>query len=113
MEKLRMTDLPDSESRVLLHLYANRQIEQGGVHVFQSGERTRLGPAGTSLDEVLVVLQGFGFVPLNGKDHPIETGDFVALEPGEERNVVSSEEDPLVIAWYVMEPVDRAKHLGI
>lgn len=111
MEKLKFADLPDSESRILMSHFAKRSIKEGAVQLFKPGERLALAPGHDALDLVFLVLQGFGSVPSGGKSGGIETGDTVILEAGDERTVVSSEEDPLVLAWYVMEPVDQANFL--
>jgi mannose-6-phosphate isomerase-like protein (cupin superfamily) len=41
-------------------------------------------------------------IPIDGTEYPVETGDVVVVEAGEDHHTRSSEEDPLVAVWYVL-----------
>lgn len=49
--------------------------------------------------ECFFILQGEGWVELNGKREPIGVGDVLVIEPGEDHHMISSEHNPLVLIW--------------
>jgi hypothetical protein len=49
------------------------------------------------------VVQGRGVRPIDGTDHPIETGDVILVEAGEDHHTTSSVEHPLVAVWYLFD----------
>ena len=55
------------------------------------------------VDQVFLFVQGQGVIPIDGVEYPVQTGDVVIVEAGEDHHTRSSEDDPLVAAWWVME----------
>ena len=104
MKKLRITDLKCSGCRLLGGLLGEAKIAGGGVYVFRSGQTAHPEPRHVhDVDEVFVFLQGKGVLPINGVEHPVQAGDVVIVEAGEDHHTRSSEHDPLVAAWWVMD----------
>lgn len=107
MKKLQTSDLKQGQDRLLPQLFGRRRVTNGGIHVFKPGECAHPEPHAHDTDEVFIVLQGSGTMPVNGVSHPIVTGDVVIIEAGEDHHTTGSVDDPMVVAWYLMEPVDR------
>jgi mannose-6-phosphate isomerase-like protein (cupin superfamily) len=103
MKHIRITDLVPSDSRLLPAELGDRTISHGGVYVFKPGEIAHPEPVHVhDTAEVFIFIQGSGIIPIDGVEVPVKTGDVVIVEAGEDHHTRSSEEDPLVAAWYVM-----------
>jgi mannose-6-phosphate isomerase-like protein (cupin superfamily) len=101
---MRLSDLQCSASRLLPERFGDKNITGGGLYLFQPGETAH--PEARHVhdaDEVFIFCQGRGVIPIDGVDYPVQTGDVVIVEAGEDHHTRSSEEDPLVAAWYLME----------
>jgi mannose-6-phosphate isomerase-like protein (cupin superfamily) len=104
MIKMCLSDLPYSGSRLLPERFGDKKITGGGLYLFQPGETAHPEAQHVhDVDEVFIFCQGRGVIPIDGVDHPVQTGDVVIVEAGEDHHTRSSEEDPLVAAWYLME----------
>jgi mannose-6-phosphate isomerase-like protein (cupin superfamily) len=105
MKRLRITELGPDGSRLMPELLGAARIAGGGVHCFKAGETAHPEPRHVhDVDEVFIFLQGRGVLPVDGIDHAVEAGDVVIVEAGEDHHTRSSDEDPLVAAWYLMGP---------
>ena len=103
MKMFKLSDVNYNDTRLLPDLLGDKIISHGGVYVFKPGETAH--PEARHVhdtDEVFIFIQGKGVIPIDGVDYPVETGDVVIVEAGEDHHTRSSEEDPLVAAWYVM-----------
>ena len=104
MIKLTVKDIEFSDSRLLPGVLGDKRITGGGVYVFEPREVAHPEPRHVhDVDEVFIIVQGQGVIPIDGVEVPIRTGDVVVVEAGEDHHTRSSEEDPLVTAWYLME----------
>ncbi len=104
MKKLTVTDLSPSGSRLLPDLLGDAKISGGGVYVFKPGETAHPEPRHVhDVDEVFIFVQGKGILPIDGVDYPVQTGDVVIVEAGEDHHTRSSVDDPLVAAWYLLD----------
>jgi len=102
MKQLRITDLRPDATRLFPELLGSAGIAHGGVYVFRPGETAHPEPRHVhEVDEVFIILQGKGVIPIDGIDYPVRTGDVVIVEAGEDHHTRSSVEEPLVTAWYV------------
>jgi mannose-6-phosphate isomerase-like protein (cupin superfamily) len=105
MIKMTIQDLDKyTASRLMPDLLGEHKISHGGVYVFKPGETAH--PEAVHVHdtaEVFIFIQGQGVIPIDGVDYPVRTGDVVIVEAGEDHHTRSSEHDPLVAAWYVME----------
>ncbi|CAG7624664.1 cupin domain-containing protein [Paenibacillus allorhizosphaerae] len=107
MKKYRFKDLQDTnEGHLLQSVLPGAYLSSGGLAFASRGERshTNDGPEGRDYHvhndcEAFVIIQGQGFMELNGEMHPVLTGDIVVVEPGEDHHLHSSEEDPIVTLW--------------
>ena len=103
MKRMRITDLTPSASRLMPAELGNAAISHGGVYVFKPGETAHPEPVHVhTTAEVFIFVQGKGILPIDGVDYPVQAGDVVIVEAGEDHHTRSSIEDPLVAAWYVM-----------
>ena len=104
MKKLTITQLKHSDSRLLPEILGDAKVASGGVYVFMPGETAHPEARHVhDVDEVFIFVQGKGVIPIDGVEHPIQTGDVVIVEKGEDHHTRSSVEDPLVAAWWVMD----------
>lgn len=103
MKRTTIQRLRSSSSRLITDLLGEKAISHGGVYVFKPGETAHPEARHVhDVDEVFIILQGKGIIPIDGVDHPLQTGDVVIVEAGEDHHTRSSADDPLVAAWYVM-----------
>jgi mannose-6-phosphate isomerase-like protein (cupin superfamily) len=85
-------------------LLGERRIAGGGLYLFKPGETAHPEPRHVhDVAEVFIFVQGKGVLPIDGVDHPVQAGDVIVVEAGEDHHTRSSVDDPLVAAWYVME----------
>ena len=104
MIKTTLSELQPSDSRLLPDVLGDKKITGGGIYVFKPGEVAHPEPRHVhDVDEVFVIVQGKGVIPIDGVEYPIRTGDVVVVEAGEDHHTRSSEENPLVTAWYLLE----------
>ena len=104
MIRLRIEDLEPTESILFPEELGEAIVVSGGVYVFKPGETAHPEAVHVhDVDEVFIVVQGSGVLPIDGVDHPIVTGDIIIVEKGEDHHTRSSVDDPLVTAWYVMD----------
>ena len=104
MIKKTFHDLAYTSTRLLPQELGDRNITGGGVYVFKPGETAHPEPCHThDVEEVFLVIQGQGVIPIDGADHPIQTGDVIIVQAGEDHHTRSSVDEPLVTAWYLME----------
>ena len=103
MKRLTINDLKFTGSFLMPDYLGEKKISHGGVYVFKPGETAH--PEARHVhdtDEVFIFVQGKGVLPIDGVDYPVQTGDVVIVEAGEDHHTRSSVDDPLVSAWYVM-----------
>jgi len=91
---------------VLGDLLPGAYLISGGLAFAGRGERshTNDGPDGRDYHihgdrEAFIILQGTGTMEIGGEHHPVEAGDIVIVEPGEDHHLCSSGEDPIVTLW--------------
>lgn len=103
MRKLKISDLKPNSSRLLPDLLGDATITGGGLFIFKPGEIAHPEAVHVhEVNEVFIIVQGKGILPIDGIDYPIEAGDVVIVEAGEDHHTRSSVNDPLVAAWYLM-----------
>jgi mannose-6-phosphate isomerase-like protein (cupin superfamily) len=104
MQKLRISDITCTDSRILPGIIGEGRVTHGGVHVFKPGETAHPEPVHVhETTEIFFFIQGKGVLPIDGVEHPVETGDVYIVEAGEDHHTRSSVEDPLVAAWWVLD----------
>src|SRR5579871_3182128 len=50
-------------------------------------------------EEAFCMLQGHGWIEIDGLREPVRAGDILIIEPGEDHHLISSEDDPLINLW--------------
>lgn len=104
MIQLTLSEVSYTDSRLLPGILGDRRIAAGGVYVFGPGETAHPESRHVhDVDEVFIFVQGKGVIPVDGAEYPVQTGDVVVVEAGEDHHTRSSVDDPLVAAWYLME----------
>lgn len=103
MKFLKLNEVTFTATRLMPDLVGDKMIDHGGVYIFEPGETAH--PEARHVhdtDEVFIFVQGQGVIPIDGVDYPVETGDVVVVEAGEDHHTRSSEDEPLVAVWYVL-----------
>jgi len=103
MKFLKLNEVTYTPSRLMSDLLGDRTIDHGGVYVFEPGEIAH--PEARHVHdtaEIFIFVQGQGVIPIDGTEYPVETGDVVVVEAGEDHHLRSSEDDPLVSVWYIL-----------
>ena len=104
MKKMTLHDLTYTDSRLLPGNLGDKRVAHGGLYIFKPGEIAHPEPRHVhDVEEVFIFVQGRGVLPIDGVEYPVKTGDVVIVEAGEDHHTRSSQDDPLVAAWYVME----------
>ncbi len=104
MKRFRITDITATSSTLLPDLLGDAIIDHGGVYVFEPGETAHPEEVHVhEVPEVFVFVQGKGILPVDGVEHLVETGDVVIVEAGEDHHLRSTDDDPLVAAWWLMD----------
>ncbi|AIE84642.1 cupin domain-containing protein [Fimbriimonas ginsengisoli] len=49
--------------------------------------------------EIFCLLQGEGWIEVDGVREPVQAGDVFVIEPGEDHHLISSETNPLINLW--------------
>jgi len=100
---VRISDLKPTDSRLMPDYFGDKKILRGGVVVFKPGQTAHPEPRHVhETDEVFILIQGKGILPIEGVEYPVKTGDVAIVKAGEDHHLRSSVEDPLVAAWYLM-----------
>ena len=103
MKRMTIADLRPESGQLMPDRLKGRKITGGGVYVFKPGETAHPEEHIHDVDEVFIFVQGSGILPIDGKDHPVRAGDVVIVEAGEDHHTKSSNDEPLVAAWYLMD----------
>jgi len=94
----------NARATVLGDLISGTRIVKGGVHAFKPGEVAHAGQSHVhDSEEVFLVLQGKGKLPVDDDVHEVRAGDVIVIEPGENHHMTSGEDDPLVVVWLHIE----------
>lgn len=107
MKKIRLSELRDiNEGHVLMDILPGKRITSGGLSFSEPNERshTNDGPEGKDYHvheegEAFIIMQGEGFVEINGTLYPVTTGDVIIAEQGEDHHLISDGEKPMAILW--------------
>ena len=106
VKKLTLSSVSSDGLHLMPDLLGEAGIHHGGVKVFAPGETAHPEPRHVhEKDEVFILLQGEGVLPIDGEEYPVKAGDVCIVAAGEDHHLASSVEQPLVAAWYML---DRA-----
>jgi mannose-6-phosphate isomerase-like protein (cupin superfamily) len=88
-----LSKLRQKQSGYFIDFITTRGI-QAGVIRLHGGENDTQEPH--SVDEVYYVIEGSGFIKLNGKNHAIERGTFIFVHAGTEHNFHGNSQDLVI-----------------
>ena len=106
MKKVVVSELKvDAGNTMFGDLVSAGKVVRGGLHVSKPGEVAHADQERHvhEIEEVFIVLQGEGRLPLDDEVYDVKKGDVIIIEPGENHHMTSSEEDPLVVVWLHIE----------
>ena len=103
MRRYRFSDLQDAgPGQHFLHdLLAGKRLYTGGVSFHPPNKITHdeERPHLETDEEAFVLLQGSGWIEINGEREQARGGDILIIEPGEDHHLISSADDPLINLW--------------
>ncbi len=102
MKRYRLSDLGKQPGRhVLAGLLEGQWLVRGGLSFHAPGFRTHDDePIHThETQEAFCIMQGRGILELNGQEIPVQAGDVIIIEPGENHHLISSEDEPIINLW--------------
>jgi mannose-6-phosphate isomerase-like protein (cupin superfamily) len=88
-----LSKLRQKQSGYFIDFITTRGI-QAGVIRLHGGENDTQEPH--SVDEVYYVIEGSGFIKLNGKNHAIKRGTFIFVHAGTEHNFHGNTQDLVI-----------------
>ena len=100
MKKIKIFQLnPCTKGLLEGHLDFSK-FSNGGVMFYKPGELSFPNVVHVhEVEEVFLYFQGKGNVIIDNVEYPVQAGDVVIVEAGEEHHTRSSTEDPLVVVW--------------
>ncbi|MCD6289759.1 MAG: cupin domain-containing protein [Anaerolineae bacterium] len=102
MKRIHFSDLGRHSGRhVLAGILDGEWLNRGGLSFHPPGFRTHDDEPVHVHDtqEAFCIMQGHGVLELDGERIPVQVGDVIIIEPGENHHLISSEEDPLINLW--------------
>ncbi|HEY0865882.1 MAG TPA: cupin domain-containing protein [Fimbriimonas sp.] len=103
MRRFRLSDLQDREGpdQVFSALMKGKRLYSGGVAFHGPGFVTHDDDHPHTHDdqEIFCLLQGEGWIDLEGRREPVRAGDVLVIEPGEDHHLISSDDSPLINLW--------------
>ncbi|MGI6368662.1 MAG: cupin domain-containing protein [Anaerolineae bacterium] len=102
MRRYNMADLAGKNvERIGEGLVPGTFIHHGGLSFHPVGFRTHAeGEHIHETHEVFVILQGRGQLELNGAAEPVQAGDVLVIEPGDEHHLVGDPAHPIINLWF-------------
>ena len=86
---------------VASRLIRGRRLNGGGLSFHAPGQRTHDdGRHAHDDEEVFCIMQGRGVVEIDGRTEPIQAGDVLVIESGENHHIVGDPEFPIVNCWF-------------
>lgn len=104
MRRYTFADLarPDEGAEhVLARLVPGAYISAGGLSFHTPGMRTHADePRHVHPDhEVFCILQGRGWIEIDGRREPVAAGDVLVIAPGEDHHLIGDPAHPIVNLW--------------
>ena len=107
MKILCLNELPmDDNGHFLKGVLPGKYLSGGSLSYKPPGLRTHSHDGHDGKDyhvhddcEAFVILQGRAVMQIDGAEYPLQTGDVVIIEPGEDHHLVADEADPCINLW--------------
>lgn len=115
MQRYRWKDLKEVVSTHFLEgILPGKRLYAGGLSFHPPGFRVHAEEEKhTHPDcEVFCILQGKGLLEIEGRLEPLQAGDIVVIEPGENHHLISDEKEPIVNLWLHANDVGHPKQYG-
>ena len=102
MKRYTFADLGSSgPEHVASQLIPGKRIAHGGLSFHTPGMRTHSeGEHRHEDEEVFCIMQGRGQIEIDGRLEPIQAGDVLVIEPGEEHHIIGHPEHPIINCWF-------------
>lgn len=102
MRRYRFEDLSaDGGEHVACRLIPGKRLARGGLGFHSPGLRTHDEGQHVHDDhEVFCIMQGRGFIEIDGRREAIQAGDVLVVEPGEDHHIIGDPEYPIVNLWF-------------
>ncbi len=99
--RLAEVALDASLDQIFASLLPGRRLRSGGMSFHSPGLVTHdeHRPHTHEDREMFCLLQGEGWIEVNGLREPVRAGDVLIIEPGEDHHLISSAHNPLVNLW--------------
>lgn len=103
VRRYRFSDLQDAGTgqHFLHRLLSGARLYTGGVSFHPPNRITHDAerPHVERDEEAFCLLQGHGWIEINGVREPVRGGDILVIAPGEDHHLISSDDDPLINLW--------------
>jgi mannose-6-phosphate isomerase-like protein (cupin superfamily) len=103
MRRYRLAELGDAApgSHFLADVVEGARLYHGGLSFHPPGMVTHDAerPHVEVDQEVFCLLQGEGWIEIDGHREAVRAGDVLVIEPGEDHHLISSEHNPLINLW--------------
>ncbi len=103
MRRYRFADLSEAgpEQHFLHGLLSGARLYTGGLSFHPPAKVTHdeERPHVERDEEAFCLLQGHGWIEINGVRETVCAGDILIIEPGEDHHLISSDDDPLINLW--------------
>ncbi|NLN19264.1 MAG: cupin domain-containing protein [Firmicutes bacterium] len=102
MKRYRFHDLrADGGEHIASRIIPGKRLARGGLSFHTPGMRTHAAGRHVHDDhEVFCILQGRGFIEIDGQREPVQVGDVLVIEPGEDHHLIGDPEHPIVNLWF-------------
>jgi len=103
MRRARLSDLDLAEGtdQLFARVLIGSRLSTGGVSFHRPGMVTHDAdrPHTHAGQELFCLLQGEGWLEVDGVREPVRAGDVILIEAGEDHHLISSEHNPLINLW--------------
>lgn len=103
MKRYRLTEIPtaDASAHVFESLVPGRRLYIGGLSFHPPAKVTHdeERPHVERDHEIFCLLQGEGWIEINGIRETAKAGDVFVIEPGEDHHLISSDHNPFINLW--------------
>lgn len=103
MRRYRLSNLRDAApgEHFLNGLMEGERLYHGGLSFHAPGTITHdeSRPHVEVDQETFCLLQGEGWIEIDGVREPVRAGDVIVIDPGEDHHLISSDHDPLINLW--------------
>ena len=103
MKRMRISELGETphDQHFLAGLIPGKRLYHGGLsfHAPDTITHDEHRPHVEVDHEVFCLLQGEGWIEINGERQEAQAGDIIIIEPGEDHHLISSSHNPFINLW--------------